>query len=142
MAGNFSRLASVASLVSLLAACGGGGGGGDGAIVDRVAPLTSSDGAGGFLWKPSGDHSSKLVVLLPSEFNSRATAVEVHRESPPTVESFVEGGVFSGIANGNRSHWRFSQPGAAYGQNIFVITFTNDGEVYSSPIPDGARRVD
>lgn len=142
MAGNSFRFASVVSLISLLAACGGGGGGGDGVIVDRVAPLSSSDGAGGFLWKPSGDHSSKLVVLLPSEFNSRATAVEIHRESPPTVESFVEGGTFSGIANGNRSHWRFSQPGAAYGQNLFVIVFTNDGQAYASSIPNGAVRVD
>lgn len=133
-------------VLAALVACGGGGG--DGGPKQNVVALAAPDGAGGFLWKPVGDNSRLLVVLLPSEFNDRVTAVEIHRATPPDADTFVESGVFSAIANGNRTHWRFTQPGAAYGQNVYVMVYTNDvGEpgvqqIYSFPIANGAVRID
>jgi hypothetical protein len=107
-----------------------------------ITILDSTDGRGGFLWKPSGDHTSNLVVLLPSSFNNRAVAVEIHRAIPPNQSTFVEGGRYTGIANQNRGHWRFRRHGSAYGTNIFVVVFRNDGQTFAYPIPNGANRVD
>ena len=89
----------------------------------------SSSGGGGFLWKPVSDSNGNLVVLLPSQYNGKVSSVSVNGEK----------GSFSGIANGNRSHWRFSKPGAAYGSNARVVAATSGGNV-SWTVPNGGAR--
>ncbi len=90
---------------------------------------SSSGGGGGFLWKPVSDSNGNLVVLLPSQYNGKVSSVSVNGER----------GSFSGIANGNRTHWRFSKPGAAYGSNARVVAATSGGNV-SWTVPNGGAR--
>ena len=89
----------------------------------------SSGGGGGFLWKPVSDSNGNLVVLLPSQYNGKVKSVSVNGEQ----------GSFSGIANGNRTHWRFSKPGAAYGANARVVAATSGGNV-SWTVPNTGSR--
>lgn len=93
-------------------------------------PVASTQAsAGGFLWKPVSDSNGKLVVLLPSRYNGKVSSVTVNGEK----------GSFSGIANGNRTHWRFSKPGAGYGSNVRVVAATSSGNV-TWTVPNGGRR--
>ena len=89
----------------------------------------STGGTGGFRWKPVSDSNGNLVVLLPSQYNGKVSSVSVNGER----------GSFSGIANGNRTHWRFSKPGAAYGSNARVVATTSGGNV-SWTVPNGGSR--
>ena len=90
---------------------------------------SSSGGGGGFLWKPVSDSNGNLVVILPSQYNGKVSSVSVNGER----------GSFSGIANGNRTHWRFSKPGAAYGSNAKVVASTSGGNV-TWTVPNGGSR--
>ncbi len=89
----------------------------------------SSGSGGGFLWKPISESNGNLVVLLPSQYNGKVSSVSVNGER----------GSFSGIANGNRTHWRFSKPGAAYGNNVRVVATTSSGNA-TWTVPNGATR--
>jgi hypothetical protein len=98
---------------------------------------------GGFLWKPQADNTPKnLVILLPSSFNNVTAAVELHRSIPPSAATLIERGRYTGIANGNRGHWRYGQPGAAYGQNVVVLVLRHDGSRVAYRIADGAQRTE
>lgn len=136
------RRGAVALALGTALGCGSGDGSDGGELDVKVASLEASDGSEGFLWKPVSDSNRRLVVLLPSSFNATAGRVEIHRESPPNEGSFVEIGAFAGFGNGNRSHWRFTQPGGAYGPNVYVIVFTHTGEVFSYLIANGQHRID
>jgi hypothetical protein len=92
-------------------------------------PVAHSVGTGTFLWKPISDNNGNLVVLLPSSYNGKARSVTVNGES----------GTYTGIHNGNRTHWRFSKPGAAYGNNVRVVATTSAGNA-SWTVPKGAAR--
>jgi hypothetical protein len=95
----------------------------------KPSTAVSSGGGGGFLWKPVSDSNGNLVVILPSQYNGKVSSVSVNGER----------GSFSGIANGNRTHWRFSKPGAAYGSNARVVATTSGGNV-SWTVPNGGAR--
>jgi len=93
---------------------------------------------GSFVWKPISENDGRLVVLLPRAYTGRVTMAYIVREDG----SFVESGRFSGDThNGNRAHYRFSRPGADYGNRLFLVAVMNDGEVVHWFIPEGARRV-
>lgn len=92
-------------------------------------PVVHSVGTGTFLWKPVSDNNGNLVVLLPSSYNGKVSSVSVNGES----------GNYTGIHNGNRTHWRFSKPGAAYGNNVRVVAKTSGGNA-SWTVPNGAAR--
>ena len=98
-------------------------------VAKPTAPVVNTGGGGGFLWKPVSDSNGNLVVLLPSQYNGKVKSVSVNGEQ----------GSFSGIANGNRSHWRFSKPGAAYGANARVVAATSGGNV-SWTVPNAGSR--
>lgn len=101
------------------------------------------DGNGGFLWKPQADNTPRtLVVLLPPEFNGVTATVELHRAQPPTAGTLIERGRYTGIANGNRGHWRYTRPGADYGANVVVLVWRDNGSRVGYVIPSGAERVD
>ena len=80
-----------------------------------------------FLWKPVSDSSGKLVVILPASLASVGSI---------TVRgSRTESSSRSAIGNGQRPHYRFSLPGAAYGRNIKI-----SGGGRSWTVADGSKR--
>ncbi len=82
----------------------GGGGGGSG-------------GGGGFLWKPKSENTGNLVILLPSSYSS-SCKVTANGTSIP----------YSGRANGNRPHYRSSQPGSSFSAPASVVATCPSGE--------------
>ena len=91
---------------------------------------------GGFLWKPVGDNSRKLVILLPPVYNGQVSTVYVATSSGSPIEA----GAYTGIGNGNRTHWRFSKQGSGYGRNILAVANLKAGGAVHWPIPNGASR--
>ena len=80
-----------------------------------------------FLWKPVSDSSGKLVVILPASLASVGSI---------TVRgSRTESSSRSAIGNGQRPHYRFSLPGAAYGRNIKI---SGGGRTWT--VADGSKR--
>jgi hypothetical protein len=100
--------------------------------VDDKGTVASADrnGSQTFLWKPVSDSNGNLVVILPAKFNNLI-------DGPVKVNGTP--GRFSAVANGNRSHWRFDKPGAAFGSNV-VVTWTATGKTYSVTVPNGSAR--
>jgi hypothetical protein len=81
-----------------------------------------------FLWKPGGEHTGKLVILLPARILSDKCIAG------------AEWGADGGRHNGNRHHWRFKYPGSAYGKNILVVSYYQGAETGRWTVPDGAAR--
>ena len=93
---------------------------------------------GGFLWKPVSEANRNLVVLLPSSLT------DGFRETflADADGNFIERGVFSGVHNGGREHYRFSRPGAAYGRDLFVVGQDRNGNRVHWPISNGGSRIE
>ena len=101
------------------------------------------DGSGGFLWKPVSESDGNLVVLLPTTLKGLIDKVEIHSELPASETSLIEKGRFTGDThNGGRAHFRFDQPGEAYGENIHLVVFKDGGETVSWNIGNGGNRHD
>lgn len=81
----------------------------DGSNPDCSADPFGADGANGFLWKPVSDTRGSLVVLFPSDYD-----LQFERVIAVRLDGSLEQGVFSGFANGNRQHWRFTESGDQY----------------------------
>lgn len=96
--------------------------------VESADPANTT-GSAEFLWKPSSDSDGKLVVIFPAAFNGRITAVSVNGEA----------GRYSSTANGNRTHWRFSKPGAAYAAPARVVSMV-DGKAFPVTVDSPAKR--
>ncbi len=92
-----------------------------------------SDGytSNAYLWKPEGQNTGKLVILLPSSF-------------PGNCKVTVDGETKSstGRANGCRTHYRFSKPGGSYTGSVevdcsgYITSLTSGGsdrEEYGAP---------
>jgi len=119
-----------------LSACFDTGGGGDGG--GNVEPRSAT---GGFLWKPRSESTGNLVILFPNEFRGQHTGAAIHSEDPPRSSNLKEQGTFHTEShNGNRVHYRFSSPGAAYGNNVYAVITLVDGRRISYFIPTGASR--
>lgn len=71
----------------------------------------------GFLWKPVGENSGTLRVLLPEVWTGKVDrgSVELWRggERIETLKS-------TGVANGNREHFQARKPGGAYNTGVEV----------------------
>jgi len=91
---------------------------------------------GGFIWKPVGEHTGRLVVILPPQYTGHASSAYIASASG----SPIEGGAYTGVANGGRMHFRFSKPGSGYGRNILVVANLKAGGAVHWPIPNGAAR--
>ena len=100
------------------------------------------DGPGGFLWKPVSDSDGKLAVLLPKSFAGQIEKLEVHSSLPPSDSSKVAEGSYKYDSNGGRPTFRFSKPGASYGDNLYVVAFKKDGSTATWDIEDGGKRND
>ena len=113
---------------------------------DRWSDDSGSDGGGsgdqgeggGFLWKPVGENSGRLVILLPPQYTGKAGSVHVASGDGQVLDV----GVYTGVGNGGRTHWRFPQKGGAYGNNILAVADLNAGGSVHWPIPSGAARVE
>ena len=127
-------------------ASGAAGGASDITTLTAAGPAPTGeqalDGAGGFLWKPEAEKDGKLVVILPSSFTGNATKLEIHKSLPATEETKVEEGSYAGVGNEGREHFRFSQSGGSYGDNLYVVATNADGTQASWKVDDGAKRTD
>lgn len=94
------------------------------------------DGPGGFLWKPKGDHSQKLVILFPAKFVVKFESVRV-----VTKSNAIEGLNFTGFSNGDRQTWRGSLPGNKYKNYSLVKAFDKD-QICKWRIGKGGERWD
>lgn len=100
--------------------------------VDDSGTVAAADRNGSqvFLWKPVSVSNGNLVVILPAKFNNLI-------DGPVTVNGTP--GRFTSVANGNRSHWRYDKPGAAFGNNV-VVKWTATGKTYTVTVPNGGTR--
>jgi len=90
----------------------------------------------GFLWKPVGENSGKLRVLLPEVWTGKVDrgSVELWRggERIETLASI-------GVGNGNREHFAGAKPGGAYNAGVEVRA-TEGGRTWAWAIPSPAGR--
>ncbi len=93
---------------------------------------------GGFLWKPISEGDGKLVILLPSSYSGLTTTTLTVYTSDGTAKT----GNYKGTSNGSRETYRFNNPGADYGTNIYVVIDLSDGSRNSWFIEDGANRTE
>lgn len=91
---------------------------------------------GGFLWKPISESTGNLVVLLPHSTYRRTEGTATISGDFGTESAPMRGE----DDNGNRPHFYFSRPGAAYGGNITVQAPLTDGTIFSTVVPHGSRR--
>ena len=94
----------------------------------------------GFLWKPVSDNNGKLVVLLPSNLSGKVESASIHSSLPPSESNIIETGKFSGIANGSRSHFRFSKPGSSFPDGAYVVAKLSNGGYSTFQIGDSSSR--
>lgn len=114
----------------------------DTGATSSVTGSQDMDGSGGFVWKPVSESDGKLVIVLPKELKGSIDRVEIHSSLPPSEATKLDGGRFTGNNNGERPHFRFSKPGAEYGDNVHVVGFKNDGSTVTWDIGDGGQRYD
>lgn len=105
--------------------------------VDGDAPASGITGQErGFLWKPIGENSKKLRVLLPEVWTGKVDrgSVELWRggERIETLASI-------GVGNGNREHFAGAKPGGAYNAGVEVRA-TEGGRTWAWAIPSPAGR--
>lgn len=90
-----------------------------------------------FLWKPVSDNTGKLVVLFPSQYRPEAVQKVTIKGSLSEATSSGEKYV---VANGDRVHVRFSKPGKAFGTQVQVTLYLDDGSTHTWTVPDGSKR--
>lgn len=78
-------------------------------------PKTITGNEGGFLWKPIGENSKKLRVLLPPQFTGKVDlkAVELWHGAAK-IETLNAIGPGNPTAEGPREHFAGNKPGGAY----------------------------
>ena len=108
-------------------------------IIPPSAPTPPSGLTGqepGFLWKPVGENSRKLRVLLPKEWTGKVDkgSVEVWLGGE-RIESLTA----IGVANGNREHFAGQKPGGSYNKGVSVRA-TEGGRTWAWAIPNPAGR--
>ena len=91
---------------------------------------------GRFLWKPVSERDRKLVVLLPKDL-SDAASVQI---LSPDRTSVLDSGKLTGIANGDRAHFRFSAPGSSFPDGSIVRATYRDGSIRQLSIPETSSR--
>ena len=105
--------------------------------VDGDAPASGITGQErGFLWKPVGENSGKLRVLLPEVWTGKVdhSSVELWRGGE-RIETLAP----TGVANGNREHFQARKPGGAYNTGVEVRA-TEGGRTWAWKIPNPAGR--
>ena len=83
-----------------------------------------------FMWKPVSDKDGNLAILLPAKLTGNVESVEVYDPKGELVET----GKPSGVGNGGREHYRFSQPGGDFPDRSKVVIHMNDGTTQTATI--------
>ena len=102
---------------------------------DLTPEIDEPDAPQGFLWKPYSESDGNLVVLLPPSWKGIQKAVI------RTPNGNVYDGRNTGIHNGDRVHFRFSQPGREFPPGSTVEVTMNDGSVRKVTVQNTAYRV-
>ena len=98
----------------------------------------SSSSSGGFVWKPVSESDGKLAVVLPSSLTGDVLSVSVLDNTGRMLSK----GRLSGVANGDREHYRFDKTGGSYPDGATVHIELKDGSSKDVTIKDtGARYV-
>jgi hypothetical protein len=99
---------------------------------------SSGTGSGGFLFKPISDSDGKLAVLLPSIYAGVAQSMRLLSPGGEVIET----GRYGGNGNGNREHFRFSQPGQNYPAGVIVEATLTTGETVRYTISNPNQRTE
>lgn len=108
----------------------------------QTPTLTGGDGigpqgqGGGFIWKPIGENTKKLVILLPPQYTGHVRGVYIANANRVAMET----GNPTGVGNGGREHFRFSKPGSGYGSGVYAVAVLKAGGSIHWPIPNGSSR--
>jgi len=107
-----------------------------GLLADSSAPTGLTGKEPGFIWKPVGENSGKLRVLLPEVWTGKVDrgSVELWRGGE-RIETLAP----TGVANGNREHFQAKKPGGAYNAGVEVRA-TEGGRTWVWKIPNPAGR--
>lgn len=110
-------------------------------------PDKPGDYRAGFLWKPVSENRDKLVVLIPKAFTGHS-----RKDGLLYSSSGIERGSYSGVANGDREHYRFSKAGGSYpsevefrvscGQHLWCWRIPRPAERYDGKITPTVRSID
>jgi hypothetical protein len=108
---------------------------GKGAVLIPGAPTGADQG---FLYKPTSESDGKLVVLLPSRLSGLVAGVQLF----DPAGKLLDAGRYSGVGNGGREHFRFSQSGGSYPDGVKVEVSLKTGEKVSYVINDSGSRTE
>lgn len=97
-------------------------------------PLKKS---GEFLWKPVSEKDGNLVILCRSAHTGKIASVKV---LDPKTQKVLAKGKPSGVANGNREHFRFDKPGSAFPDGVIVEITLKNGEKRTQVIKETSAR--
>ena len=111
---------------------------------ENIEPNGSEiDGSGsGFLWKPESDHGGNAVVLMPPDLAQQVESAVLVDAAGSEIEAGVSSGYGNPDAAGEREHFRFSEPGSAYADDLYVKVTLTDGSVRMYHIPNPGERYD
>ena len=68
------------------------------------------------VYKPVSDSNGRLVIVVSAKYTGDVEGVSVERQGGQKIED----GEDAGVANGGRTHWRFSRAGGSYGNPIVI----------------------
>ena len=105
-------------------------------LSEQTLPAMITGHEKGFLWKPVGENSGKLRVLLPEVWTGKVDrgSVQLWRGGE-RIETLAS----TGVANGNREHFQAKKPGGAYNAGVEVRA-TEGGRTWAWAIPSPAGR--
>lgn len=98
----------------------------------------SVDGADKFVSKPASERDGSWVVLLPPDLAGDIETVTAKDSNGNQLEQAES----SGVSNGGRPTYRFSNPGSEYGQNVTLEIQLTSGDIINYAIPDPGQRYD
>lgn len=103
-------------------------------------PKTITGSERGFLWKPIGENSKKLRVLLPPQFTGKVDLRNVELwHGAAKIETLDAIGAGNPTAEGPREHFAGAKPGGAYNAGVEVRA-TEGGRTWVWKIPSPAGR--
>lgn len=91
----------------------------------------------GFLWKPISEKDGKLAILLPPSLTGKVKGLRI---LSPDGKTTIGRGRASGVANGEREHFRFTKPGSHFPDGCKVEIELKDGTKRLIDIPETSER--
>ncbi|MCB0310260.1 MAG: hypothetical protein KDD42_03435 [Bdellovibrionales bacterium] len=91
---------------------------------------------GDFLWKPESSSDGNLVILAPSRLTGRVKGVRVLGPNGKVLAR----GSFSGVANGDREHFRFNKGGDSFPPGSVVEIQLKGGGTRTVEIKNPSQR--